>query len=235
VGAFKIKNSTGVCTHRLALEMEFQSSFCALSLVSPLVDTSSCVPYQQSEHLEGCNDFGHKSKENPAVNQTGFPSVLIHADHPYRICEASDSFADVLGFKPKDLQGGSLRLFFGPATDLQKLKKIVGDEGQNDNDRLVLYRKDGDEIACSISSTSSSNLPSGERVSTISILNYRSAQCFPISLTAAGKQPSAPRHDGLLMKSATSSSISSIDHIPSISHDPALLVHLSAIRRCRRA
>ena len=211
--------------------MEFQSNFSALSLTSQSSDSSSCSSY-------GCNIFfgdGYDlRKRKETTKQTGFPSIMVHSDYPYRICEAGDSFAGILGFKPKELQGGSLRLIFGPETDLQKVKKIVGDECQDDNDRLIFYRKDGDEVACSIHCTTS-DLPSGERVSSISILNYRSAQSCPLTLTAAINQPAPTLYDGVLTKSAVSSLIAPIDSKASISHDPALLVHLSAIRRCRRS
>jgi PAS domain S-box-containing protein len=200
--------------------MASQSSFFALSLTTS-AEQSSCVSFGYDACVGGGRDLQRKSKE------AGFPSIMVNSDFPYRICEASESFADIFGFTPKELKGGSLRLFFGPGTDLQKLKKIVGDECQDDNDRLVLYRKDGDEVACSIHSTSS-DLPTGDRVSSISILNYKSTQGFPPPST---QQP----HDGgLPMKSALVSSTLSAECFPSIQNDPALLVHLRAIRRIRR-
>ncbi len=211
--------------------MEFQHSFCALSLTLSSAAIPSCVSYGYDTFLEGGLDIDRKCKETLAVKQAGFPSIMVHSDYPFRICEASDSFADILGFKPKELQGGSLRLLFGPETDLQKLKKIVSDQCQDDNDRLVLYRRDGDEIACSIHSTAS-DLRSGERVSTLFILNYRSAQSSPLPVNAAVKQA---RHEGRLIQSAMSSFIPPIETMTPIQHDPALIVHLSAIRRCRRS
>ena len=145
--------------------MQHQSSFRALSLGSTTVNSPS-VSNECTEYLGG---YGTDVKITHVQEN---PSIMVHSNYPYRICEASASFADVLGFKPKELQGGSLRLFFGPETDLHKLKKIVSDEGQGENDRVVLYQKDGSEVSCSIHCTKS-DLPSWGRVSSISILNYR--------------------------------------------------------------
>ena len=54
------------------------------------------------------------------------------------------------------------------------------------------------------------------------------------SAASAFKQPSAPYESKPLPKSAVSSSTMSGGCAPSIQHDPALLVHLRAIRRSRR-
>jgi PAS domain S-box-containing protein len=211
--------------------MELQSSFRGLSLISSVeTSSSSLYPCHDGDYFK--QEYALDRKHKETVKQDGSPYALVHSDYPYRICETSDSFADILGFKPKELQGGSLRLLFGPETDLQKLKKIVSDQCQDDNDRLVLYRRDGDEIACSIHSTAS-DLRSGERVSTISILNYTSAQRFPLATTTM-KHQSAARDDEQLIKSGMRP-FPSTDVMMSFEHDPALLIHLSTIRRSRTA
>ncbi len=86
--------------------MPCQNSFHALSLSSPLSDTL---------HLT-LGEVGFKilQAENPNVshgkNIGAFPSALLLADYPFRIFEASESFAEILGFRLQELDGNSLRL-----------------------------------------------------------------------------------------------------------------------------
>ncbi len=57
------------------------------------------------------------------------------------------------GFKVPELKNHSLRLLFGPQTDLCKLGSIVNDFGVSpDATEIVLYRKDGEEVRCSTQS-----------------------------------------------------------------------------------
>jgi PAS domain S-box-containing protein len=189
--------------------MQCQGSFLALALASPPSAISPALSFQYAADT--------------------FPSAHVNPEYPYRISEASDSFAKIFGFKPVELKGGSLRLVFGPETDVEKLHDIMCDKGRDDNDRVVLYQKDGNEVACSVHSTTSYS-PTGERMASISILNYKSAENAPYLVF---RQSSASHDGGVCANGSSAESTPSYGCVPPLTHDPKLLIHLSAIRRSR--
>jgi hypothetical protein len=202
--------------------MEFQCSFQALSLSSSQSDAVSTTVHEvgYSSSSAGIPHFIH------SIDVGAFPSALIFSDYPFRILKATASFAEVLGFRPEDLNGSSLRLCFGPCTDVHKLKKILQNKGQDDNDRIIFYRKNGDEVACSIQS-SCTHMPSGETLSSIAILSYRSSTVSDGLRTETERNP--------ITTSTFDAGVPEASVDPSLIHDPGLLMHLRAIRRSRRS
>jgi hypothetical protein len=192
--------------------MECQGSFLALTLATVPSTRSPALTFEDESHA--------------------FPSAHVNSEYPYRICETSESFATIFGFKPEELKGGSLRLVFGPETDVGKLNDIICDKMQDFNDRVVLYQKDGNEVACSVYSTHF-DTPTGERMSSISILNYKLAQTSTLMIF----QQSLGSHEGgEHTKSTTSARNRSslpCENVQPPTLDPTLRLHLNAIRRSR--
>ena len=99
----------------------------------------------------------------------GNSTALVSLKYPYRICDVTESFASKLGFKQTELKNATLRLVFGPKTDLTRLQRVLSGHSRSE-DEIWLYRKDGEEIECSIRS-STSDLQRGDPVSKITISN----------------------------------------------------------------
>ena len=116
---------------------------------------------------------------------------------------------------------------FGPDTDVIKVKKILQNIGQDDNDRIIFYRKNGFEVACSIQCRCS-HTASGEAVSSLAILSYTPTTAAYELQTNFAKTP--------ITTSSFEPGISRAAVDPaSLINDPGLLIHLNAIRRIRRA
>ena len=206
--------------------MQVQGNFNSLSVIAPrdgldgfVEKVPSCIKDLNAthEHVES-----YKSVE-------GKCSAVVLPQYPYRICDVTEAFASTLGFKLADLKNASLRLTFGPKTDLKRLQTLLSGQTRSEEE-VWLYRKDGDEMGCSICSITSS-LPNGDLVSTITILNRDSEHK---SVRSAQNQDFEVR--ALKMPSPVQPACSMLlDNETPLSRDPALLAHLRAILRSRKA
>jgi hypothetical protein len=79
-------------------------------------------------------------------------SIVIARESPYRFRAMSPEFLQMFRFQSQELAASSLRLLFGPETDVAGLRALV--EGSacccQTQIPLVLYRKDGDEVHCTV-------------------------------------------------------------------------------------
>ena len=200
---------------------QIQSSFNTLAATKPcdgqdaFIDTETRCPRESkvtSKPFESCNIVAGQS------------SAVVLSEFPYRIFDVTDAFASTLGFKQEDLKSSSLRLTFGPKTNLKRLHSVLSGKTNCDDD-VCLYRKDGEEFVCAIRSHTS-NLPNEDLVSSITISNHNSGRNSVISI---------PNHGGEFHTDPAQFASSMMrEHEPTLSHDPALLAHLNAIRRSRK-
>ena len=86
----------------------------------------------------------HKRKANDL-------SIVVERDFPHRIQSVSLSFQHMFRFKEQELLASSCRLLFGPSTDVPAIKSLIGGRlGCSSNYPLSFYRKDGEEVLCTI-------------------------------------------------------------------------------------
>lgn len=193
--------------------MEYQCSFPALS-----VNTWHTL-YKEDRIFGPLLHGGFTSPKDSDDDM----SVVVLAEHPsFRILAATERFAGALGFTASELTKSSLRVAFGPETDVSIFKKILGESTLHE-EAVWLYKKNGDELRCSVRSRISNN-QSSEVTCTITLVSHVSVssmkmdqqdiKAIPNDLMATLPRPTNPG--------------------PSICSDPALLAHLSAIRRSRR-
>ena len=146
------------------------------------------------------------------------PSAVVLPEFPYRICAVTESFSSLLGFNAKELTNSSLRLVFGPQTDLKGIKKIICEDSADDS-VFLLYKRNGDEIRCSIASRVSST-PENPAISTITIVCHESESIRTVR--------------SAMQENTDQQSFSEPVGTSGFSTDPALRAHLNAIRRLRR-
>jgi hypothetical protein len=75
-------------------------------------------------------------------------SAVISADYPYRVFQQTPEFSKMFGFKESEHGLVSLRILFGPDTDLAKLKAMVSNiirSGEHE-DWFTFYKKNGDDL-----------------------------------------------------------------------------------------
>jgi hypothetical protein len=86
--------------------------------------------------------------------------IVVEREFPYRIRSASSQFSQVFQFKEKEFASSSLRLLFGPETNVPAIRSVIGgriDCASQPQLPLTLYRKDGDEVSCSMRVVSASS------------------------------------------------------------------------------
>jgi hypothetical protein len=148
--------------------MEKQNCFPSLSLAAPSETKSSFL----HDNYSYVSVLGEKATCCDSFDD--LPAASVLPEYPFRLCDATDSFASLLGFKVNELKGNTLRLVFGPQTDLGKLKRIMP-LGSDIEEGICLYRKDGEEMNCLIR-CSPSKLADGESVSLITITDRPSTE-----------------------------------------------------------
>ena len=209
--------------------MEVQLNFATLAVAAPSHSNESFVDESAYESIL------RKGVEICSSVQSAAAAVVL-SEYPYRIYAATEAFASSLGFKPSELNKASLRLAFGPDTDLEKIKSVVTGKTKSE-DNICLYCKDGGELSFSVRSHTSIMM-NGEMVSsiyfTISNSAYKPVQS---DVKPVLKSPRANDEKPLHDKKAGPSRFASVlrDTEPLLTSDPVLLVHLDAIRRSRKA
>ena len=202
-----------------------QCSFNSLAVTAP------CDEQDAFFDIESRRSRGSKISREPDENcdiVAGPLSAVVLSEFPYRICDVTDAFASTLGFKREDLKNSSLRLTFGPKTDVKRLHSVLSGK-TNCEDDVCLYRKDGGELVCWIRSNKS-NLPNGDSVFSITISTLNSGRKF---VTVEGCDSDTEKKLNPAQFQVASSIIR--EHEPTLSRDPALLAHINAIRRSRQA
>ena len=209
--------------------MEVQHNFATLSVATPSHSNESFV------HTTAYESILRESVEICSYFQSA-PAAVVLSEYPYRIYASTEAFATSLGFKSSELNKASLRLAFGPDTDLKKIKIVVTGKTKSE-DNICLYRKDGGELSCSVRSHTS-NMTNGEMVCsiyfTINNSAYKPAQSdVKHVLKTPSENDEKLHHD----KKTGPSRFDSVlrDTEPLLTSDPVLLVHLDAIRRSRKA
>ena len=76
-------------------------------------------------------------------------SIVIGREPPHRFRSMSPAFLQLFRFKSQDLSSASLRILFGPDTDATSIRSAIANPPLSCS-RVVLYRKDGEEIHCSM-------------------------------------------------------------------------------------
>ena len=94
---------------------------------------------------------GEDKRQNSKSDEV---SVCISLDPPYRFRSTSPAFLEKFRFKSQDINSSSLRLLFGPDTDVQAIRSIITNH-LTPCVKVILYRKDGEEIRCSVRSVPS--------------------------------------------------------------------------------
>ena len=84
-----------------------------------------------------------RSTEEADVN------VLIAREPPHRFCMMSPLFLQLFRFKSQDLSSSSLRLIYGPKTDVQAVRNLIARPAACASAvPIIFYRKDGEEVPC---------------------------------------------------------------------------------------
>ena len=110
------------------LHMDF-----ACPLLTTLIETE----------LNTCKKPSTQSFENADVN------VLIAREPPHRFCMMSPLFLQLFRFKSQDLSSSSLRLIYGPKTDVQAVRNLIARPAACASAvPIIFYRKDGEEVPC---------------------------------------------------------------------------------------
>ena len=153
-------------------------------------------------------------------------TAVLLSEYPHRICNASEAFSTILGFLPKQLDGKSLRMAYGPRTDVEKMKGILSGKSCSES-QIFIYRRDGEELCCSARSHQVDEI-SGQTAIALTIERCPEGGAMPPARPPPTFEMEAKRCV------AQFSSAVSFDSEPSLSIDSALLAHLRAIRRSRK-
>ena len=90
------------------------------------------------------------------------PNVTLVADHSLRVLSSDSGFWDLFGFKSEETRR-SLKMIFGPSTNLTLLQELVSDANFSNgrSESFVFYHKSGDEVPCTVTAmtTPSEGLP----------------------------------------------------------------------------
>ena len=136
-----------------------EESLSIISIETRILSSFSALPVDLPEATKICNEDNElicislfQRKTLPLSKSQGFEnkaSAILLPEYPYRIRAVSAGFASALGFQPAELKGGTLRLAFGPRTDLNQVRRAVTQQARRE-DGICLYRKDGEALVCSI-------------------------------------------------------------------------------------
>ena len=197
--------------------MHCQGNFNALTL-APIKESSGII--REEEHASDYKKLLHTTCCGKLDPEEALSAVVL-ADYPYRLSAATESFAGALGFKASELTKSSLRVAFGPQTDLHQLKRALG-KGTENAISICFYKRNGDELQCSITSQVT-YLSDTEPVATMTIVSLESGS---LDMVSTSEETGVCQH---VMPSFPGCSGNSI------CDDTALKVHLSAIRRSRKS
>jgi hypothetical protein len=149
-------------------------------------------------------------------------ALVVLPEYPYRVREVSTSLSEILGFSEQELR--TMRSLEGPRTKLQSLKSVIQNllEGQQTQEQIVLYCKDGSDIACTIQGLSTKECDG--------------VLCCKLALITSS--PYAVVSD-IRAESAASTFEASpqkcLQAFSSVDLDPCFLVHLNAMRRRQKS
>ena len=122
---------------RDSLQAEFDCL--QLDLTAPSGDLSS-----ESIHDLNTAILPKSSSENDNLN------IVVACESPYRFRAISPEFLQLFRFQNQELVASSLRMLFGPETDVAGLRALIEGRCSTAQIPLVLYRKDGDEVRCTV-------------------------------------------------------------------------------------
>ena len=171
-------------------------------------------------------------------------SVLISADYPYRVFQQTPEFSKMFGFTDEELRMVSLRVIFGPDTDVKRLQATISNVVRSGEEAgcFTFYKKNGDDVkfplrgyltnfdgceACrldfaALEFAAGNDLPSGSRSET---------KTEP----SQAKPPSPESPDTFIMRACMEQQHTSPAAPVTGEVDRAVLLHIRAIRRAAAA
>jgi len=171
-------------------------------------------------------------------------SVVISVDYPYRVLQQTSAFSKIFGFMDEELRMVSLRVIFGPDTDVKKLQTTISNIVRfgEQADCFTFYKKNGDDVkfplrgcmirfngceACrldfdALEFAAGNDLPSGSR-SEIQAELSNTKPSSPAPFICAGNEKRQFRK----LASAAVPATSEVD--------PAVLLHIKAVRKAAAA
>ena len=153
--------------------------------------------------------------------KTGELSVLIGREHPHRFRNMSPAFLERFRFKCNDLTTASLRVLFGPDTDVPTIcSMLAAPSSPRTSGPLILYRKDGEEVRCRIRVLPNDDNSTCTLDFDIECEGSSSFQEPCASLSAAGGEVAPPAADSQMC--------SLLSEEPAM--DPLVAIHIRAVR-----
>ena len=191
-----------------------------------------CLQIEESEHSESL--LQTISTLNSAANHVAFTtsknddvSIVIGREHPHRFQNMSPAFLERFRFKCHDLNTASLRLLFGPDTDVPSIRSMLAaPSSPRTSGSLTLYRKDGEEVRCRIRV-----LPNDDNSTSTLIFDIEGGSCSSFSLPSeepCASVGSSSSHGVWAPPAADSRLCSLLSEEPTT--DPLVAIHIRAVR-----
>ena len=194
--------------------------------VGKIQNEFTCLQIDASEHSDGLlqriSELNSAKSTNPEIDDV---SIVIGREHPHRFQNMSNAFLERFRFKCHDLTTSSLRLLFGPDTDVLAIRSMIAaSSSPRASGLLTLYRKDGEEVRCRIRV-----LPNEDSTCTLKF-DIEGGSCSssfqePCASLAAGTTSS---HGVWAPPAADSQMCSLLSEEPTT--DPLVAIHIRAVR-----
>ena len=196
--------------------------------VGKIQNEFTCLQIDASEHSDGLlqriSELNSAKSTNPEIDDV---SIVIGREHPHRFQNMSPAFLERFRFKCHDLNTASLRLLFGPDTDVPSIRSMLAaPSSPRTSGSLTLYRKDGEEVRCRIRV-----LPNDDNSTSTLIFDIEGGSCSSFSLPSeepCASVGSSSSHGVWAPPAADSRLCSLLSEEPTT--DPLVAIHIRAVR-----